>query len=47
MLAEVKNYIENILKYFGMEECKLISTPFDVNSKLCKIHGPHDYRTGK
>ncbi len=23
-----------------MEECKLISTPFDINSRLCKIHGP-------
>jgi hypothetical protein len=23
-----------------MEECKLISTPFDINFRLCKIHGP-------
>jgi hypothetical protein len=23
-----------------VEECKLISTPFDINSRLSKIHGP-------
>jgi len=23
-----------------VEECKWISTPLDINSRLCKIHGP-------
>lgn len=30
-------YIEKILKRFGMEDCKAVSTPFDSNQKLVKI----------
>jgi hypothetical protein len=33
-----KNYMENIFKCFGMEECKLVSTPLGVNFRLCKIN---------
>ena len=32
-----KSYIEEILKRFNMEKCKLVGTPFDVNSKLLKF----------
>jgi len=32
-----KSYMENFFKCFGMEECKLVSTPLDVNFRLCKI----------
>ena len=36
-----RKYLENILKKFGFEDCKPISTPFDVNVKL------HDDGTSK
>jgi ATP-binding cassette subfamily B (MDR/TAP) protein 1 len=32
-----RNYIEEVLKGFNMEECKPIGTPLDVNSKLLKL----------
>ena len=32
-----KSYIEEILKFFSMEECKSVGTPFNVNSKLLKF----------
>jgi hypothetical protein len=35
-----KEFIENIFKCFGMEECKLVNITFDVSSRLCKIDKP-------
>jgi hypothetical protein len=35
MLDQTK-YIEDILKKFGMQNCRPISTPMDVNVKLTK-----------
>jgi hypothetical protein len=35
-----KLQIEDIMKCFGMEEYKLVNTPFDDSSKLCKIDKP-------
>ena len=32
-----RSYIEEVLKRFNMEECKLVGIPFDVNSKLLKL----------
>ena len=34
IIMNQKSYIETILKRFNMEECKLVGTPFHVNSKL-------------
>ena len=31
-----RSYIEEVLKYFSMEECKPVGFSFDVNSKLLK-----------
>jgi len=33
-----KNCMENIFKCFGMEECKLVSTPLGASFRLCKIN---------
>ena len=30
-------YVLDVLKRFGMEDCKPIATPLDVNSKLAKL----------
>jgi hypothetical protein len=30
--------MKNIFKCFGMEECKLVSTPLGVSFRLCKIN---------
>ena len=30
-------YVVDVLKRFGMEDCKAIGTPLDVNSKLLKL----------
>lgn len=41
------NYIENILKKFGMEDCKPVSTPMEIGLKLEKgkeINIKYDYR---
>lgn len=32
-----RRYIEKVRKHFNMEKCKLVVTPFDVNSKLLKL----------
>ena len=32
-----RNYIEEVLKCFNMEECKPVKTPLDVNSILLKL----------
>ncbi len=32
-----RNYIEEVLKRFNMEDCKPVGTPFDANSKLLKF----------
>ena len=32
-----RSYIEEVLKRFNMEECKLIGTPFDENLRLLKL----------
>ena len=32
-----KSYIEEVLKRFGMEDCKPISTPLDVKAQLVKF----------
>ena len=32
-----RSYIEEVLKCFNMEECKLVGIPFDANSKLLKL----------
>ncbi len=31
------NFIEDIFKCVGMEECRPISTPLDIISRLCKF----------
>ena len=33
-------YIQSILKRYGMEDCKPLATPLDVNSKLSKGMAP-------
>jgi hypothetical protein len=30
------NFIEDIIKCFGMEECRPISTPLDISFRFCK-----------
>ena len=37
IIMNQKNYIEEILKRFNIEECKLVGTLFDVNFKLLKL----------
>ena len=32
-----RNYSKQVLKWFNIEKCKLVKTPFDVNSKLSKV----------
>ena len=32
-----RSYIEEVLKRFGMEDCKPISTPLDVKAQLVKL----------
>ena len=30
-------YVVDVLKWFGIEDCKVVGTPLDVNSKLVKL----------
>ena len=34
-----RNYIERVLKKYGMDECKPVATPADMNVKLLKDDG--------
>ena len=34
-----QKYTKNLLKKYGMLECKPISTPVEVNTKLCSAEG--------
>ena len=38
-------YIKDVLKRFGMDECKTAETPCDPNVRLCKS-GAYNSRTG-
>ena len=40
-----QSYISDVLKRFGMEECKPVDTPFDPHIRLCK-DGMYNARTG-
>jgi len=35
----VKKYVENLLKKFKMDNCKIVATPLVVNEKLLKEDG--------
>ena len=40
-----QSYINDVLKRFGMENCKTVDTPFDPHIRLCKS-GVYNARTG-
>ena len=40
-----QSYINDVLKRFGMENCKSVDTPFDQHIRLCK-EGMYNTRTG-
>ena len=37
LMIHQKSYLKNVLKRFGMEDCKPISTPMDPNVKYDKL----------
>ena len=37
IIMNQRRYTKEILKHFNMEECKLVRTPSNVNSKLLKL----------